>query len=316
MGDFNGIGPEVIIKTLSDKKIFEFCLPVLIGSLNVFQNISNSVNPDIDLQEIQTLDNVKSQSNYINVFNICDVKLNEITLGTPTKKSYQCSYESLKFGTNLAKQKKIEGLVTGPISKSSLSKTNFPGQTELIAHEYNCKDVLMLMVADNFRVGLATTHASIKDVPALLNTDLIISKLKILNNTLKTLFNIKSPKIAVCSLNPHASDNGIFGHEEQKIILPAVNYCIKQKISVAGPFPPDAIFIPDIREDFDAILAMYHDQGLIPFKSSKQISLISLIIVGTSINPLPNVQRRYKSLSNPKTSYPSFINIGARTVPI
>jgi 4-hydroxythreonine-4-phosphate dehydrogenase len=268
MGDFNGIGPEVITKTLTDKKIFDYCLPVLIGSLNVFQNISISMNSNINLEEIQDPVNIKFQADKVSVINIVDIKLNEITHGIPTNNSLQCSFEALKYGINLAKQGKIDGLVTGPISKNSLSETKFPGQTEFIASEVDRKEVLMLMVANEFKVGLVTTHTGIRNVPDLLNRDLIISKLKILNNTLIDLFEIQTPKIAVCSLNPHAGDNGLFGGEEQDIILPAVNYCIKQKMRVTGPLPADTVFIPEIRKGFDAVLAMYHDQGLIPFKSS------------------------------------------------
>jgi len=266
MGDFNGIGPEVIIKSLSDEKTSKYAVPVLVGSRTVFERVAEELKVSVKFNTITKPDEIKHGKSVINIFDIIDVKPEDITPGIPTSKSFQTSLDVLHYGINIAKNEYIKGLVTGPICKEALVSTNFPGQTELIAKSVGIKTVVMMMVSDDFRVALATTHSSIKKVSGLLSKNLIIDKLTVIYDSLKNDFGIRSPKIAVCSLNPHSGEGGLFGNEEKEIIRPAVEHLNKQNLNINGPYPSDTLFIPTNRKKYDAILAMYHDQGLIPFK--------------------------------------------------
>lgn len=266
MGDFNGVGPETIVKSLNDTAVLNNCIPVLIGSKTVFEKISETLKIQIRLNETKKIKDIQSETGVINIFNIFDIQSEEIMPGIPTPKSFETSTQALQYGLKIAKKEWIDGLVTGPICKESLAGTKFPGQTELIAKALRVKDFLMVMVSGEFRVGLITTHTGIKNVSKLLNIELLINKLTILHNALKDHFKIKNPRIGVCALNPHSGEGGLFGSEEKEVIKPAIEKCNKINMNIYGPFPSDTLFIPVNRKKYDAIMAMYHDQGMIPFK--------------------------------------------------
>lgn len=192
----------------------------------------------------------------------------QIEPGKLTAGAGEIAARSLALAVQLAVEKKVDAVVTAPLSKKSLNLAgySYPGQTEFLAEKTRTGDVVMVLLSGSFRVGLVTTHCAIAEVSSLLSKGKILSKLKILNEDLRSRFGISSPRIAVTALNPHAGEDGLFGNEEFEIISPAIRAANKSGIDVRGPFPADTLFARVETQDFDAYLAMYHDQGLIPLK--------------------------------------------------
>ncbi len=265
-GDINGVGLEVIIKTLADSRLLDLCTPVIYGSAKVVSYHKNIVKPrDFSYQSLSTADHLnRDKINVVNCWNEDIV----ITLGEPTEDSGKFAYVSLDKAVQDLQQGLIDTLVTAPIDKHAMSQAGFQyrGHTEYLTERFGDGQSLMLMVADQLRIGVATNHLSIAEVAVKLSRDLVREKLSVLHQSLKSDFGIERPLIAVMGLNPHASDDGLIGMEEEEIIRPAVIELKKQRIMVAGPFSADGFFGSGQFRKFDGILAMYHDQGLIPFK--------------------------------------------------
>jgi len=266
IGDLNGIGPELILKTFSDPRILEHCTPIIFAS-NKAINFYRKSFPDLNFNYQIIKDFSKINYRQINVFNCWEeeVAINPGQL-TPTGGKY--AIQSLIAAAEALKANMIDGLVTAPIHKHNTSSPefNFTGHTPYLKHLFGANDVVMLMVADNLKVGLVTEHVPVSEVAPLITRESILSKLKIINHSMIRDFGIDKPKIAVLGLNPHAGDEGLIGKEEETIIKPAVKEA-KHNQLVMGPFSADAFFARRQYERFDAVLAMYHDQGLIPFKS-------------------------------------------------
>lgn len=266
IGDINGVGLEVIIKTLSNKKIVDFCVPVIYGSSKVISYHKNIVGIDFHFQSARSAERLNQEK--INIVNCWDENVN-ITLGKPTETGGKYAYISLEAAVNDLKNGLVHALVTAPISKQAMHMADFPfsGHTEYLTRELNGEESLMLMVNDKLRVGLATNHLPLREVPDVITKDLVLKKLQIFNESLKIDFGIERPTIAVLGLNPHSSDNGLIGEEEEKIIRPAVVESKKKGLIAMGPFPADGLFGSGKFAKFDGILAMYHDQGLVGFKA-------------------------------------------------
>ena len=266
IGDINGIGLETIIKTFSDPRVLKQCIPVLYGSTKVVSYHKNIVGIDFRFNATRSAEHL--QSDKINVVNCWQDNVN-ITLGKPTETGGKCAHISLDAATEDLKKGLVDALVTAPINKQAMKMADFqyPGHTEFLTDKLNAEESLMLMVSDNLRVGLVTNHLPIRDVAASINKELIVKKIGIMNDSLKLDFNIERPIIAVLGLNPHAGDEGAIGDEELNIIRPAIVECKKKGIMVAGPFAADGFFGSGQFTKFDGILAMYHDQGLGPFKT-------------------------------------------------
>ena len=266
-GDINGIGYEVIIKTLSNPRILELCTPIVYGSSKVASYHRKTLDvPEFNLNLVRSAEfAVPKRANIINVYE----KEVKIDLGISTETAGQLSLLSLEAAAEDLKNKHIDVLVTAPINKKNVQSQNFkfPGHTEYLANKYNVNDYLMLMVSDNIRVGVVTGHIPLKDISSNINVNIILSKLRILNESLTKDFGIRKPRIAVLGLNPHSGDGGVLGTEEQEIIIPALNKAKEENIFAFGPFAADGFFGSSSFTHFDAILAMYHDQGLIPFKT-------------------------------------------------
>ena len=266
-GDINGIGYEVIIKTLSNPRILELCTPIVYGSSKVASYHRKTLDvPEFNLNLVRSAEfAVPKRANIINVYE----KEVKIDLGISTETAGQLSLLSLEAASEDLKNKHIDVLVTAPINKKNVQSQNFkfPGHTEYLANKYNVNDYLMLMVSDNIRVGVVTGHIPLKDISSNINVNIILSKLRILNESLTKDFGIRKPRIAVLGLNPHSGDGGVLGTEEQEIIIPALNKAKEENIFAFGPFAADGFFGSSSFTHFDAILAMYHDQGLIPFKT-------------------------------------------------
>jgi 4-phospho-D-threonate 3-dehydrogenase / 4-phospho-D-erythronate 3-dehydrogenase len=265
-GDINGIGPEIIIKTFSDSRMLDICTPVLFGSnkvVNFYRRMTGEAN--INYQIIR--DPSKAAARQLNILNCWEEDVT-VTPGQLNETGGKYAVKSLVMAAEALKDNKIEGLITAPIHKHNTQSVefNFTGHTPYLKNLYQVNDVVMLMVADDFRVGLVTEHVPIAEVSKYITRENILSKLSLINHSLIRDFGIDRPKIAVLGLNPHAGDEGLIGREEEDIIKPVIQEA-KNNYVIAGPFSADAFFARGQHNKFDVVLAMYHDQGLIPFKS-------------------------------------------------
>lgn len=267
IGDVNGVGLEVILKTLANKKITEMCTPIIYGSSKVVSYHKNIVGLDgFHFQSINS--GQKVYNGKVNVVNCWTENVN-ISLGSPSENGGKYAIKSLAAATQDLIEGHVDALVTAPIHKKGMQEAGFefPGHTEYLTKESGSNQSLMLMVNSGLRVGVVTNHLPLKDIAAKITKERITSKLQILNKTLKKDFGIERPSIAVLGLNPHAGDEGMLGEEEEKIIRPVIIESKKKGLIVNGPFPADGFFGSGQYRKFDAILAMYHDQGLVPFKA-------------------------------------------------
>ena len=265
-GDLNGIGIEIIIKSLSNSEILNLCTPVVFANSKAL-NFYRKGLPDINISYNTIKDFTKLSNKQINVFN-CWEEEATITPGALNEAGGKYALLSLDAATEALAAGNIHALVTAPIHKKNIQSDAFKhsGHTPYFKEYFAANDVLMLMVAENIKVGLVTEHIPVLEVSKAITKEAIISKLRILNGCLKEDFGIDKPRIAVLGLNPHAGDESLIGKEEETIIKPAVKEA-KQNMMVFGPYSSDAFFARGQHEKFDAVLAMYHDQGLIPFKS-------------------------------------------------
>ncbi len=267
IGDINGIGLEVILKTLIDERITKLCTPIIYGSSKIVSYHKNIVSlPDFQYQSIRSGD--QSEPNKINIVNCWNDSVN-ITLGKVTDIGGQYAFKSLEAAVKDLKAGVIDALVTAPIHKKAMQLADFPfpGHTEYITQELGGKESLMFLVSDGMKVGLVTNHTPVKDVAAQITKGKILEKIKIMQETLHIDFAIEKPTIAVLGLNPHAGDEGVIGEEEINIIRPAIEEAKKKGVMAFGPFPADGFFGSGQYNKYDGILAMYHDQGLVPFKA-------------------------------------------------
>lgn len=267
-GDTNGIGYEVIIKTLSDARVLEMCTPVVYGSSKAFGFYRKQI-PETENINTNVVASAKdAHPKRVNIVNCVDENA-QISPGHLTKSGSQAAITALKCAVGEMKKGYIDVLVTAPFNKRAVSDETFkfPGHTEYLVNEFGARDGLMFLCSDKMRVGVATNHLAISKVPAAITEERILSKLRLMNESLKRDFNVVKPKLAVLGLNPHSGDRGLLGDEEIKVIIPAIEQANKENILAFGPFPPDGFFSINMQYRFDAVLAMYHDQGLIPFKS-------------------------------------------------
>jgi len=266
-GDINGISYEVILKTLIDPRIYEFCIPILYGSPKVLAYHRKALNlGSFTINTIRTADEAFDKR--ANLINCLDDNV-RVELGKSTTHAGEASLVSLRAAVKDLKENKIDALVTGPINKNNIQSDqfHFSGHTEYLTAEFGVEESLMIMVSEVVKIALVTNHIPISQVAASLTIDKILSKIRILNKSLLVDFGIRKPKIALLSLNPHAGDEGLIGSEETDVILPAIERAKLEGIVAVGPYPADGFFGSSNFNKFDAVLAMYHDQGLIPFKT-------------------------------------------------
>lgn len=267
IGDVNGIGLEVILKTLSENRILDYCTPIVYGHTKVASYHRKALGlSDFNFNVITepSLANPK-KANIINCWEE-DVK---IELGVANETGGKYALLSLEKATEDLIKGDIDALVTAPINKHNIQSETFkfPGHTEYLMERSGSNDVLMFLLSEDIRVGVVTGHIPIADVPKSITADKIVKKLVMMNESLKKDFWIEKPKIAVLGLNPHAGDNGLLGTEEAEIIMPAIQQAFDRGVICFGPYPADGFFGKGSYKQFDAVLAMYHDQGLIPFKT-------------------------------------------------
>lgn len=267
-GDMNGIGYEVIIKALNDNKMMEICTPIVYG----LSKTASLHRKTLDIQDFsfQFIKNTEQLSvKKPNLINLYEEEV-KVDIGTSTKLAGQMAERALYAAGRDLKNKNIDAVVTAPINKNNIQsdKFVFPGETEFFEHYFggSTYSALMMMIADELRIGFVTNDIPTAKVSSALSKDLIYKKLKILNHTLRQDFNIANPTIAVLAFNPHASDESLVGKEEAEHISPAIELAFQEHINAFGPFPADSFFSTGHYRKFDAVLAMYHDQGMIPFK--------------------------------------------------
>jgi len=267
MGDFNGIGPEVVLKSIALDTVKSSCHPLLIGSIDVFEFYARLLRFKMVFQEIDTFP-IKNIPDLVPVFHIRKFHKPRIKPGKLSVEAGEYAGEAIVTAADLAERKFVDGIVTAPISKEALNKAGyrFRGQTEMLAKHYGVGDTLMLFTSKNMKVGLATTHIPISCVSREISRNYLLKKIQILQSSLEKDFAVQAPAIAVLGLNPHAGEGRFLGREERESISPAIQAALRKGIKVRGPFPVDAFFGSLLDREYDAILALYHDQGLIPFK--------------------------------------------------
>jgi len=266
-GDINGISYEVILQTLVDNRLFDFCTPILYGSAKVAAYHRKALNiGNFSLNSIKNPEEANPKR--ANLINCVDDNV-RVELGKSTHMAGEASLQALMEGVKHLKEGRIDVIVTAPIDKHNIQSKEFtfPGHTEYFQQQFESPEVLMLMVSELMKVGVVTGHVPLEEVPGLITSEAIMNKLKVLNRSLIEDFAVRKPKIAVLGLNPHAGDNGLLGKQDMEIILPVLNEARENGIFAFGPYPADGFFGAGSYKKFDAVLAMYHDQGLIPFKA-------------------------------------------------
>lgn len=265
VGDLNGIGSEVVLKTFEDNRMLELCTPVIFANVKIMSFLKKVYGLTLNFHGIDSLDQLVVGK--INVLNVWKEPVS-IEFGKNDNEIGKYAIKSFFAATKALKDNKVDVLLTAPINKYNIQSEefNFPGHTDYLAKEFN-EDALMFMVHNNLRVGLLTDHVPVNEVSKHLNEALILKKVAVINETLKKDFRIEKPKIAVLGLNPHAGDNGVIGKEDEEIIKPALKKIFDAGTLVFGPYSADSFFGSNQYKLYDAVLAVYHDQGLIPFKT-------------------------------------------------
>jgi 4-hydroxythreonine-4-phosphate dehydrogenase len=266
-GDINGVGYEVILKTFGDNRMYDLCTPVVYGNSKVasyHKKLLTSMPQEMQFNNIRNAN--EAQDGRLNFINLTQEEV-KIDLGKSTEVAGQQSRESLNRACQDLKDGTVDVLVTAPINKRNIQAADFdfPGHTEYLSHKFGSSS-LMFMVCDRIRIGIVTNHLALKDVPNALTHDLLMEKITLMNLSLKRDFSITIPKIAVLALDPHAGDGGVIGDFDKTVIRPVIDEAQAKGILAYGPFPSDGFFGSSEFNNFDGVLALYHDQGLIPFK--------------------------------------------------
>ncbi len=304
-GDINGISYEIILKSLNDNRIFDFFTPVIYGSPKVAAYYKKVMRINPNFNHIQTIE--KANPKAINIINCISNKV-RVEVGKSTEMAGQASLNALKYAVLDLKNKNLDILITAPINKNNIKIEDFKftGHTGFLANEFEVEEVAMLMIHQNLRIGVLTEHIPISEVAQSITVEKIMSKLRLINSSLKKDFGINKPVIAVLSLNPHAGDKGLIGKEDQEIIIPAIKQAKEEGIMAVGPYPADGFFGSNAYADFDATLAMYHDQGLIPFKTITQNKGVNFTAGLPFIRTSPAHGTAYDMAGQNKANHESF----------
>ncbi len=290
MGDPVGIGPELICQALTDSEIYGGCRPLVIGDTGVLSAAKDILKSGSDIVAVGSPDAGVYEPGRINVLNISALRADDITWGRPTPATGQAMIDYITTGIDQALSGEISALATGPINKTAMkmAKSRFHGHTELLAHRTGTAKYAMMMAGSRLRVVLVTIHIPLRRVPRDLSFERVFETIRITDTSLKDRFGIENPRIAVAGLNPHAGEGDMFGDEESGCITPAISRAVDLGIRAEGPFPPDTLFFHAVDGPYDAVVCMYHDQGLIPFKmihfSDGVNTTLGLPIIRTSVD--------------------------------
>ncbi len=304
VGDLNGIGCEVILKTFEDARMLDFCTPIIFASNKTISAQKNALNIEINYNGIPEVSKaIDGKINVVNVWNeIPNLQFGEVTeeAGTYAIKSLKAAVEALKNGD-------IDALVTAPINKNNIQSEDFkfPGHTDYLAQELEGES-LMFMVTDDLKVGLLTDHLAVKDAPAAINAILIRTKVRTIEKSLQIDFGIRRPKVALLGINPHSGDNGTIGKEDDEVLKPVIKEMSDAGHLVFGPYAADGFFGSDSYKNFDAILAAYHDQGLIPFKTLSFGKGVNFTAGLSKVRTSPDHGTAYEIAGTGKADHSSF----------
>jgi len=267
MGDAAGIGPEIAAKALSELWIYRICRPLIIGDVRVMQLACKIAGVALNLNPVESPEEGAYEFGTIDVLDLNNVDLKNLTYGKVSKMGGQASLDYINKAIDLALVSRIDAVATGPIHKQAihLAGSSYPGHTEMFAQQTKARDYAMMLIVGDLRVVHVTTHIALKEVPSLIKKERILRVIRLTHQAMIGL-GIKNPRILVLGLNPHASDGGLFGSEEEREIIPAVHQARNQGILTDGPLPPDTAFVKLRSEGYDVAVAMYHDQGHIPLK--------------------------------------------------
>jgi 4-hydroxythreonine-4-phosphate dehydrogenase len=268
MGDPTGIGPEITLMALQHESVYQMCRPVVFGDFNILDNLNRVFNLPFVLQQIEQPEQGRFRPGFINVVSLSDLNPETVHWGDPTPSTGRAMILYIEKAVESALAGHIHAMVTGPINKTAMKMagSQFTGHTELLAHKTNSRDYVMMMAGNRLKVVLVTIHQSLMQAILSLSVENIKKTICITHSSLQTRFGISAPRIAVAGLNPHAGEQGLFGSEEQEIVLPAIEAAQKRGWNISGLFPPDTVFYQAANGRYDAVVCMYHDQGLIPFK--------------------------------------------------
>jgi 4-hydroxythreonine-4-phosphate dehydrogenase len=268
MGDPAGIGPEIILLALCKPSIYKLCRPLVIGDLNILNAAKKGVRSRLHIKPLIDPEEGIYKLGSIDVLNRSEITPDPSLWGHPTVETGEAMVNYIEFASDLAVQRRIRALVTCPINKMAMQIAGYRynGHTELLAERTKTDKFSMMLAGDRLRVVLVTIHVALKKVPSLLSAPKVLQTIKLTWQALHDRFGLKTPRIAVAALNPHAGESGMFGSEEKNIILPAIQDAGNEGIDVKGPLPSDTVFYQAANGYYDAVVSMYHDQGLIPFK--------------------------------------------------
>ncbi|MBW1676360.1 MAG: 4-hydroxythreonine-4-phosphate dehydrogenase PdxA [Deltaproteobacteria bacterium] len=268
MGDPVGIGPEIILKVLVEKSVYETCRPLVLGDVAVMTATNQRLRTGLRIRPVDAPEAGLYQSGSIDVIGLSHLDYGQLQYGHPTQETGRAMVAYVTRGIDWAMKGRIHGLATCPINKLAMHMAgiDFDGHTELLAQRTKTSEYVMMLAGSRLRVALATIHLPLARVPEKLTTEVVFKTIRITEEALRNSFGIPRPKLAVAALNPHAGENGLFGDEETRVISPALRRAAEAGIHVSGPYPADTLFYWALKGRWDAVIAMYHDQGLIPFK--------------------------------------------------
>lgn len=290
MGDPVGIGPEVILKALSKKELYEICRPLVFGDVRVMTRTNEWLKTGLGIRRLERPESGLYEPGTVDIVGLSDLGTSEVKYGHPTQATSRAMVRYIIEAVDWAMESRIDGLATCPINKMAMHSAGFDyeGHTELLAQRTNTSDYVMMLAGRKLRVALVTIHLPLSRVSRKLTIRAVLKTIRITEEALRNSFGIHRPRLAVAALNPHAGERGLFGDEEIRIISPAIRRVAAAGIDVSGPHPPDTLFYWALQDKWDAIVAMYHDQGLIPFKmvhfSDGVNTTLGLPIVRTSVD--------------------------------
>jgi 4-hydroxythreonine-4-phosphate dehydrogenase len=268
MGDPVGIGPEIILLSLCKPSIYKICRPLVIGDFQILNAVKKCIRSNLHIKSVEDPDEGIYKIGSIDLLNLSEIVPDKVVWGNPTVETGRAMVRYIKATSDLATRGRIAAMVTCPINKAAMqiAGCHYHGHTELLADRTRSENFAMMLAGNRLRVVLVTIHVPLKEVPSLLSEQKVLLTIKLTWQTLHERFGLKTPRIAVAGLNPHAGEAGMFGDEEKTIITPAIHDARNQGFDVVGALPPDTVFYQAVNGHYDAVISMYHDQGLIPFK--------------------------------------------------
>ncbi|MBU1194618.1 MAG: 4-hydroxythreonine-4-phosphate dehydrogenase PdxA [Proteobacteria bacterium] len=307
MGDPVGVGPEILVKALSDPALYTICRPLILGDAGIISQALTLLNLNFKIHIIQNPDQGFYCHKSLDIIKLSRLDMNIKQPLAPTAITGSAMQDYILYGIDLAMNRQIDGIVTCPITKTALklAGSKFHGHTELLASKTRTEDYAMMMAGNKLKIVLTTIHIPLSEVSKSLTIENIVKTIHITHAALKNRFNIKIPKIAVAGLNPHSGEDAMFGNEEKQTIFPAVQIATDQGMDVTGPLPPDTVFFRAINGEFDAVVCMYHDQGLIPFKlihfKDGVNTTLGLPIIRTSVDHGTAYDIAWKGIADPSS---------------